>query len=240
MEFKVVCECGKMHPVTAGDAGAKVPCSCGRTVSVPSLGKLRQQGVVPNQAHPVLAINRMLEAGELPAPGGCVRCGVATHRVVRVEAECERVWIRREHEFRWYYVFLPWIVLLPWAANWDSTVKRHGDDVILTLPLRVCDHCLAENRGPAGLEALLRQVPAYDRLLEKISAGQGHTSAVTCWPAQCIANRNNRQIRATRVEIGADWSDSGQPTLPDRAVAGIVSAGRESGPPPNIPQFGDR
>jgi len=167
MEFNVACECGKTHPVTAADAGAKIPCPCGRTVSVPSLGKLRQQGVVPNLTHPVLAINRMLEAGELPPPGGCVRCGVTTDRVVKIEAECERTWVKRQDEFKWWYVFLPWIVLLAWAANRHPKTELRGSDVILTLPLRVCDHCLAENRGAAGLEALLRQVSVYYRLLER-------------------------------------------------------------------------
>jgi hypothetical protein len=167
MEFKAVCECGKMHAVTAADAGAKIPCTCGRTVSVPSLGKLRQQGLVPDQTHPVLAIDRLLETGQLPPPGGCVRCGVASDRVVKIEAECERTWVRRQDEFKWWYVFLPWIVLLAWAANRHPQTKLHGSDVILTLPLRVCDHCLAETRGPAGLQSLLRQVPVYERLLEK-------------------------------------------------------------------------
>src|SRR5262245_17576458 len=100
MEFKAVCECGKMHAVTAADAGAKIPCTCGRTVSVPSLGKLRQQGLVPDQTHPVLAINRLLETGELPPRGGCVRCG-AEAEVASVQAECERKWIRRRGGFSW-------------------------------------------------------------------------------------------------------------------------------------------
>ena len=39
--------------------------------------------------------------------------------------------------------------------------------VILTLPLRVCDHCRAEVRRPAAVKALLRQVPVYARLLDK-------------------------------------------------------------------------
>ncbi|HTK75793.1 MAG TPA: hypothetical protein VL371_11090 [Gemmataceae bacterium] len=167
MEFKAVCECGTTHAVTAADAGAKIPCACGRTVSVPSLGKLRQQGLVPDQTHPVLAINRMLEAGELPPTAGCVRCGVATDRVVKIEAECERTWVRRQDEFKWWYVFLPWIILLAWAANRHPETKLHGSDVILTLPLRVCEHCLAETRSPAGLQSLLRQVPVYERLLAK-------------------------------------------------------------------------
>src|SRR5258708_7570383 len=37
------CECGKQAPVSEGAAGTSVPCECGRTIKVPSLGELRQR-----------------------------------------------------------------------------------------------------------------------------------------------------------------------------------------------------
>jgi hypothetical protein len=44
------CECGKQAPVSEGAAGTSLPCECGRTIKVPSLGELRQrvtEGDVP-------------------------------------------------------------------------------------------------------------------------------------------------------------------------------------------------
>ena len=50
-------------------------------------------------------------------------------------------------------------------------------------------------------------------------------------------NRYNPQNRASRIELGLGASVSGQPTLPESYAVGIVSAGRESGPPPKHPCF---
>src|SRR5437763_1512337 len=129
MEFRVTCECGKEHPVTAGGAGSKLACPCGRTVAVPSLGELRRRGLAPDATHPVLAVGRMIEAGELPPSGGCVRCGAPADRVAHVTAECERKWVRRQDEFHWYYIFMPWIILLAWALHREPAVKEFGRDV---------------------------------------------------------------------------------------------------------------
>lgn len=40
------CQCGLHIVVTYGDAGASLPCECGRTIEVPSLDKLRKRAWV--------------------------------------------------------------------------------------------------------------------------------------------------------------------------------------------------
>jgi hypothetical protein len=42
MAFAMRCTCGQRVEVTEGMASTSVPCPCGRTLSVPSLGELRQ------------------------------------------------------------------------------------------------------------------------------------------------------------------------------------------------------
>src|SRR5438105_7202675 len=109
MEFRVSCECGKSHTVTAAAAGAKLACQCGRSVAVPSLSELRRQGLAA-EIHPVLAIQGMIDAGELPPRGGCVRCG-AESEVVSVTAECERKHILRRGGFSWATLILTGLFL---------------------------------------------------------------------------------------------------------------------------------
>jgi hypothetical protein len=43
MQVSLSCKCGKQIAVTEGAAGASLPCSCGRTIQVPSLGELRRR-----------------------------------------------------------------------------------------------------------------------------------------------------------------------------------------------------
>lgn len=40
--YLLKCECGIEHPVETAQAGDTLPCSCGRTVSIPSFRELRQ------------------------------------------------------------------------------------------------------------------------------------------------------------------------------------------------------
>jgi len=43
MHVPLSCQCGKQILVTEGSAGASVPCECGRTIQVPSLGEFRRR-----------------------------------------------------------------------------------------------------------------------------------------------------------------------------------------------------
>src|SRR5437762_2353280 len=111
MEFHISCDCGKPHTVTAGDAGAKIPCVCGRTVIVPSLSELRRGHGLTLYDAPVLEIQRMLADHELPPAGGCVRCGVAAERVAVVVAECAKAPAQRRTLGR--YVLLAFGMMIP-------------------------------------------------------------------------------------------------------------------------------
>jgi hypothetical protein len=168
VDFQVNCACGKPHTVQAGNAGSVLPCPCGRQVTVPNLSELRRRhGLTPYDANPVLVIERLLAAGELPEESACIRCGVASETVTRIIVECEKKWVRRYDEFRWYYLFMPWIVLVAWYIHQRPEVREFGKDVVLTLPLRLCEHCRAEARRPAVVKTFLRLVPVYGRLLDR-------------------------------------------------------------------------
>jgi hypothetical protein len=73
MRFRVYCECGGHIVVSEAAAGAKLPCACGRTVSVPSLHELRvEAGLPPYNVSPELVIEAMLLSGEMPFDNRCV------------------------------------------------------------------------------------------------------------------------------------------------------------------------
>src|SRR5213593_2963195 len=94
MDYQLPCTCGEYLTVTEGSAGAQVKCVCGRTVTVPSLGGLRELAGQPAfQPAPEIVIEQLLLAGELPPSRNCVHCGLETANVVTVQVECERVWM---------------------------------------------------------------------------------------------------------------------------------------------------
>jgi hypothetical protein len=65
MEYSLKCECGNQIAVSETSAGTKVDCTCGRTLSVPSLRRLRGFDTGPS------AISESLSAAAQPhvAPG---------------------------------------------------------------------------------------------------------------------------------------------------------------------------
>jgi hypothetical protein len=65
MEYPVVCECGHTLRVTAGSAGSRLECQCGRVVDVPALHQLRgAAGEV--DVSPELMVEALLRDGSLP------------------------------------------------------------------------------------------------------------------------------------------------------------------------------
>jgi hypothetical protein len=170
MDYQVPCGCGKSVAVNAGAAGSRVTCGCGRAVEVPSLRELRRLGGEADTVNPVLVIERMLADGELPAAGGCSGCGRADAEVVKVVAECERRWFRRPGRWDWLIVAVfswPIALITYWVDRRSGEVKEFGRDVVLTLPIRLCDECRAEMRTPADVANFLSAVPVYSRLLDR-------------------------------------------------------------------------
>ncbi len=81
-------------PVESGMAGDMIPCSCGRTIKVPSLSKLRSMsGVASPELQPDFEVEVLLAKNLLPLESTCVECGKPTNQVVSVYVECSRVTI---------------------------------------------------------------------------------------------------------------------------------------------------
>jgi hypothetical protein len=84
MDYQLPCTCGEYLTVTEGSAGAQVKCVCGRIMTVPSLGGLRELAGEPaHQPAPEIVVEQMLLAGALPPNRNCVHCGLATANVRR-------------------------------------------------------------------------------------------------------------------------------------------------------------
>ncbi len=75
MNFLVHCECGAPARVSEGSAGAKIPCGCGRTITVPPLHVLRAELGQPPSLEPghhhrhVVLAPLLVGAGHQPLRG---------------------------------------------------------------------------------------------------------------------------------------------------------------------------
>lgn len=165
MEFQVPCQCGHRMIVTEGSAGAVLRCSCGRTVSIPSLKDLRLQvGLAPYDLSPELVLDQLLIDGELPPDRTCIQCGLQTEDVIFVIVECEKA--IRKGGFSWSAFILSFLFLPIKILRWEQEVQ-YGQDKVYTLPLAFCENCRKEVRRPKNIKQCMRQVQIYDRLLEK-------------------------------------------------------------------------
>lgn len=172
MAYPIQCPCGRTIEVTAGMAGGEVACPCGTVLAVPGLGQLRRQaGQEAYVTNAVERVRKMLAAGEIPPGELCAGCGAPTADVLQCEAVCEKSWSRRMagdsgREFGGFLAFL----LLPGGLfRRKVRTERHGRDVSVTLPLRVCRSC-RKDVGPGHRRRLvewLRTVPGYDDLFRE-------------------------------------------------------------------------
>lgn len=169
MDYQVPCDCGKSVAVNAGAAGSRVTCGCGRAVDVPSFRELRRLNGEDFNVNPVIEIRELLAAGRLPPPS-CVRCGRDNAEAVTIVAECERRWVRREGRWRWltFFFILPFGLFYALAhAAMPSTAEVLNAGLTLRLPLRICPTCRSGLSGRRELRDVLREVPAYARLLDR-------------------------------------------------------------------------
>jgi hypothetical protein len=170
MEYQLKCVCGQTLPVSAGAAGTRLLCSCGRTVEVPSLRELRRQSGEAPTANPVMAIEHLLATQQLPLESTCNSCGREGAEIVKFVAECERRWLRRPGRWDWVVVAifsLPIALLTHLWIRRTGEVREYGRDVILDLPLRLCPACRPEMRTRSQMAAALRTVPIYAQLLNR-------------------------------------------------------------------------
>ena len=166
--YPVVCECGKEHAVTGGQAGSSFPCACGRTVEVPSLCTLKRS-VGQSSVSADLEIEHRLADGSLPMEDRCVLCGTATDYEMPIRVECERSEVRSSIKW-WYWLFLPmglWFLIVMLIAALTKREQKLGRDVTFRLPVRVCDECEPGVRTVDAAREALRRSPLYARLLDK-------------------------------------------------------------------------
>jgi hypothetical protein len=147
--FHLDCPCGNRSPVTEGQAGLRLTCSCGRTLQVPNLPELRRQaGLAPFPIPTATQVEERVKAGELPAGTVCARCARPTSAVLHAVAECESVCITTEE----------------WSVNEivvsEREVSQQGREVVVPVPLRLCPDCQrAFVRPSLGGAARLIAVP---------------------------------------------------------------------------------
>lgn len=163
MKYEMRCECGKAHAVSASDAGALIPCTCGRTVEVPPLHQLRaaagQQGGAPE-----LALWGLLRTGALPATDECARCGEPTEGTVVAFVECERAEIKKAEKRPSGCLPIGIGFLVFYAPVREPELQ--GRDVMFHIPVRACPACARElDRGE--LRTVLRKHPVCAALLTK-------------------------------------------------------------------------
>lgn len=165
----VPCGCGVVHPVASSAAGMRLSCSCGATVEVPSLVRLKAS-VGESAVSPDFEIEQRLRDGSLPVESCCVVCEESTENTRLVAVECERqetieknplpmsilLWLL----FGWWsFLFRP---LIP-----GSETKSIGRDVRYRLPVRICCDCEQELETADGRRAVVRETALYARLLRK-------------------------------------------------------------------------
>ena len=168
MAYQVTCECGKPHPVGAGDAGSSLKCGCGRTVEVPALHELRSGA--GESLSPLDHLRGLLLTGQLPGTRECARCRRQTNGRMHVAIVCERVpgdggTSQAEVLGCLLVPLLGWFMALMIFVGLRSRRRQFGDEVSVLVPLPLCDECRGDVTD-ATLPMALRQIPAYADLLD--------------------------------------------------------------------------
>jgi hypothetical protein len=170
MKYEVRCECGKAHSVSGADAGASLPCACGRTVEVPPFHLLRSAR--GDTAVSVLAqVRGLISNGLLPGTSECALCGHTPGGPISIAVECERLVsdrISRAEVFG--CLVLPgcvgWLPALLMSAG-ARKARQQAIEVSVILPLPVCRSCKPSLDDPDALRRAIRQIPEYAALLDR-------------------------------------------------------------------------
>jgi hypothetical protein len=154
-------------------AGVRLTCECGRSVVVPSRGELREQAGLPAyEVSPVQLIERMLVMGDLPPPGGCVRCGDPDADVLDAVAECERVTHGDEPDDPSGKYLLLGLLFGVFGVFMAKAGEGVTEVLNVSVPVRACRRC-RPLAIPVALPALLRVLAGV------LLAGLG---AIITWP----------------------------------------------------------
>jgi hypothetical protein len=175
MFYQISCQCGDAVTVAETLAGTKIPCHCGRMISVPSLRELRRlTGSPQEEVPPEMEVETLLLANKLPEEDHCILCGTATDRFARCRTECERAQVKTDRWpwWVWLLVLLTCGALLAFGmivvlAGTKGQTTEHGKDRTFDLPLRICDDCRQQLTNELEIKDAMWEVRAYRRLLEK-------------------------------------------------------------------------
>jgi hypothetical protein len=159
-QYPVICACGRTHQVSGGEAGSRLSCGCGRTVEVPDLRTLRMAAGEPT-IPPELAIEAMLQAGQVPGSEECVGCGAPTADVCHVLVQCER---REWRAGGWKVNPIYWLFGVFYAERTEA--RELGRNVAYQLPVRMCSPC-ARRLSRSRTREALHKVNEYHQLLAK-------------------------------------------------------------------------
>jgi hypothetical protein len=170
VKYEARCGCGKAHAVTAADAGASLRCACGGTVEVPPLHQLRA-AAGQQVLSPVVRVQTLLLEGRLPGTRSCAVCHRDTSGLVHARVQCQWAVVsaggpsRAEVAGGCLLSFGLGLFLHMLRRNAPS--KEHGQDVVVVVPLPVCETCRPGLDGPAALRQALHHVPEYAELLDQ-------------------------------------------------------------------------
>ena len=167
MKYEVRCACGKPLAVTGADAGATLRCVCGRAVEVPALHELRT-AAGEEVLSPAVRIHALLLDKKLPGTRECACCHRETNDLVQAVIECERVITKSgTTKGEWVGGCFLFGIIWAWVLFQSRPPIQHGQDVVLTVPLPVCERCRFELATPAELRKALRHIPEYAALLDR-------------------------------------------------------------------------
>lgn len=186
LQIELLCECGRPSIARAKDAGGAIHCECGRSVSVPSLSKLRTlAGHEAFVTNPAEAIEKAIRNGENPAGERCVMCGALNPRIYTCHATCETTYVKGQNResndmgrFFWFTaVFLVskllfltvWWTRIFGFSRQPNEIEIRGHDVGASFPLPVCDSCSSSAGGVTRAKVakqIMTKVPMYKAMLD--------------------------------------------------------------------------
>ena len=176
MKYEVRCECGKVHEVSAADAGGSLKCACERTVDVPALHVLRA-AVGQVMLSPAFQLEGLLLEGKLPGTRDCAKCRRETDRLIQVSVVCERGTSKADGGSadrvaeEGLGCLLGFLGLPSWWTHGlregHTPTKNRGQDIAFIVPLPVCEACRSMSANPAALRLAFRSVPTYRALLDQ-------------------------------------------------------------------------
>jgi hypothetical protein len=145
-------------------------------VDVPLLSALRRSaGETAIPLNALETIQALIRDGELPSGDVCPYSGASANCTLFVCVRCERSWVRGSDSIDargaiLYVLFLGWIGALIALGKSGARREELGRDTAIDLPLRVSSAAtskLMRLRNQRKWKALLRETPAYARLLDE-------------------------------------------------------------------------